>query len=603
MFPSRSSVATFALFTGSLWAAAPDGAALYKERCATCHDGPAQPRMPKREELAARTPEVIMDTMFLGSMLIQAAGLSFEEGRAIARYVTGKEFTAVPESTAGYCTAPAPKFSLAPTDWNGWGVEPGNSRYQPKPGLALEDIPKLKLKWAFGFPKDSLAFAQPTVVGGRVFVGSAGGTVYSLDAATGCIYWAYKAGAGVRTAVTIARSKTGRGYIAYFGDIQATVHAADAETGKLLWKLKLDDHPAARVTGAPSFYEGRLYVPVSSIEEVSAASPKYQCCTFRGSVVAVDAETGRQLWKSYSVLDPPKAYKQSKVGTQLLGPAGAAIWSAPTIDVKRKLIYVATGDSYTDVEINTSDAVLALDLETGRLIWSSQVEPKDNFIVGCPNAPNCPESRGPDFDFGSSPVLRPIGGGKEILVAAQKSGIVWGLDPNQKGKIVWQTRIGAGSALGGIEWGHAADDQNTYAAVSDRFVRTDAQPGIYALRLATGEKVWSVPAPAVTCAPPARCPPGQSAAVSVIPGVVFSGSLSGHFRAYSTKNGEILWDFDTARPFETVNQVTAKGGAIDGAGPTIAGGMVFTNSGYGLFGGAPGNVLLAFAPAAGAAGN
>ena len=603
MFPRRSSLATFALLAGSLWGAAPDGAALYKERCGTCHDGGAQPRMPKREEIAARTPEAIVTAMFMGSMFNQAAGLTVDEGRAIARYLTGKEFSTVAEPMAGQCTAPAPKFALAAADWNGWGVEPGNSRYQTKPGLTVEDIPKLKLKWAFGFPGDSLAFAQPTVAGGRVFVGSAGGTVYSLDSATGCVYWAYRVGASVRTAVTIARAKTGGRYIAYFGDIQAAVHAVDAETGKPLWKLKLDDHPAARVTGAPAFYQGRLYVPVSSIEEVSAASPKYQCCTFRGSVVALDAETGRQLWKSYSVLDPAKAYKQSKVGTQLLGPAGAAIWSAPTIDVKRKLIYVATGDSYTDVEINTSDAVLALDLDTGRLIWASQVQPKDNFIVGCPAAPNCPESRGPDFDFGSSPVLRPIGGGKEILVAAQKSGIVWGLDPNQKGKIVWQAKIGAGSALGGIEWGHAADDQNTYAAISDRLVRNEPQPGIYALRLATGEKVWSVPAPAVTCAAPGRCLPGQSAAVSVIPGAVFSGSLNGHFRAYSTKNGEILWDFDTARPFETVNQVPAKGGSIDGAGPTIAGGMVFTNSGYGLFGGTAGNVLLAFAPDTGGPAN
>lgn len=591
----RYSFAMFALVAGSLWAADPDGAALYKARCATCHDGPPQERMPKRDELTSRTPESIVSALFAGSMFNQAAGLNFEEGRAIARFVTGKEFSKAPAAMSGQCTA-TPKFAPAPTDWNGWGIEPGNSRYQPKPGLSVEDIPRLKLKWAFGFPGDSMAFAQPTVVGGRVFVGSASGTVYSLDAATGCTYWAYKADGGVRTAINIARGKTGGRYIAFFGDIRATAHAVDAETGKELWKVQLEDHPAARITGAPVFHEGRVYIPVSSIEEVSAASPKYECCKFRGSVVSLDADSGRQIWKSYSVLDPPKAYKQSRVGTQLYGPAGAAIWSAPTIDTKRKLIYVATGDSYTDVEINTSDAVLAFDLASGSLVWSSQVTPKDNFIVGCPGAPNCPDSKGPDFDFGSSPILRSIGGGKQILVAAQKSGIVWGLDPDQKGKIVWQTRIGAGSALGGIEWGHAADDQNTYAAVSDRIPRPDAQPGISALRLATGEKVWTVPAPEVACPPPMRCPRGQSAAVSVIPGAVFSGALNGHFRAYSTKDGEILWDFNTQRPFETVNQVQAKGGAIDAAGPTIAGGMVFTNSGYGIFGGAPGNVLLAFAP-------
>ena len=581
----------FATLATSLWAAAPDGAALYSSRCATCHDGKPQPRMPQRAELTARTPEDVFKAMFSGAMMIQAAGLSDEEGRAIARYVTGKEFSTAKETVAGQCTAPAKTFTIAATDWNGWGQDPGNSHYQPKPGLAAADVPKLKLKWAFGFAGDALAYSQPTVTGGRVFAGSASGTMYSLDANTGCIYWTYKAGATVRNAITVARM--GSRYVAFFGDVRAYTHAIDAETGAPLWKVKVDDHPVARVTGSVAFYNGKLYVPVSSIEEVTGASPKYECCKFRGSVIALDGETGRQLWKSYTVLDPPKAYKKNKEGTDLYGPAGAAVWSSPTIDAKRKLIYAGTGNSYTDVDINTSDAILAFNLETGSLVWVSQVQPKDNFIVGCPSAINCPEEKGPDFDFGSSPILRTLPGGKQILIAGQKSGVVYGLDPDQKGKILWQTRVGAGSALGGVEWGHAADDENTYVAVSDRIVRTGGTPGIYALKLATGEKVWETPAPKVTCAS-GSCLPAQSAAIAVIPGAVFSGALNGHFRAYSTKTGEIVWDFDTAQPFETVNQVKAKGGSIDGAGPTIVNGMVYTSSGYALFGGSPGNVLLAF---------
>ncbi len=580
---------------GSLWAADPDGAALYKARCAECHENPsAQSRIPRRDEIAARTPEAIVLAMFDGAMVTQSAGLTREEGRAIARFLTGKEFSTQTQEAAGMCTAPAKKFSLASGDWNGWGVDSDNSRYQPKPGLSAADIPKLKLKWAFGFPGDNRAFAQPTVAGGRVFVGSAAGTVYSLDAATGCTYWAYKAGAGVRTAIQIAPAKSGGRFIAYFGDLRAFAHAVDAETGAPLWKIQLDDHPVARITGTPVLHDGKLYVPVASVEEGSARAPKYECCKFRGSMVALDAATGRQLWKSYSVLDPPKAYKKSKVGTQMYGPAGAAIWSAPTIDTKRKLVYAATGDSYTDVDINTSDAIVAFDLETGRLAWVSQVTPKDNFIVGCPASPNCPEELGPDFDFGSAPILRSIGGGKQILVAGQKSGVVWGLDPDQRGKVVWQVRLGAGSALGGVEWGHAADDQNTYVPISDVIVRNGAKPGISALKLATGEQVWTTPAPKVACEGTQGCQPAQSAAVSVIPGAVFSGAVNGHFRAYSTKTGEILWDVETAKSFETVNKVPAKGGSINGAGPTIANGMVFTNSGYGGFGGSPGNVLLAF---------
>jgi polyvinyl alcohol dehydrogenase (cytochrome) len=382
--------------------------------------------------------------------------------------------------------------------------------------------------------------------------------------------------------------------VAYFGDLAANVHAVDAETGKFLWKTKIEEHKAARITGAPTFYAGRLYVPVASIEEGSAARPQYECCTFRGSLAAVDAETGKQIWKTYVIAAEPKPYRKSKVDTQLFGPAGGAIWSAPTVDAKRKLIYAATGDSYTDVDVETDDAVLAFNLDTGAIVWKAQVLEKDNFIVGCPGAPNCPISNGPDYDFGTSPILRNIAGGKQVLVAGQKSGIVWGLDPAQKGKVLWQTKVGAGSALGGVEWGHAADEQNTYAAIADKNVRVGASPGIYALKLATGEKVWGTPAPEVKCAVPQGCMPAQSAAVSVIPGAVFSGAINGHFRAYSTKTGEILWDVDTVKSYETVNQVEAKGGSLDAGGPAIANGIVYTNSGYGSFGGSPGNVLLAF---------
>jgi polyvinyl alcohol dehydrogenase (cytochrome) len=591
----RSHLVACAFLVGSLWAADPDGAALYKARCATCHDnGTAQNRIPKREEIAARTPEAIVNAMFEGAMITQATGLSVDEGKAIARFLTGKEISGASAVVVGKCEAPAKKLSLAPGDWNGWGVELDNSRYQPKPGLNAADIPKLKLKWAFGFPGDNRAYAQAAIAGGRLFVGSASGTVYSLDAATGCVYWTFKADGGVRAAISLARAKTGDRTIAYFGDLRAVTYAVDAESGTLIWRTKVEEHPAARVTGSPVFHDGRLFVPVASLEEGSGRAPTYECCTFRGSLVALDSETGRQIWKSYSVLDPPKATRKSKVGTQLYGPAGAAIWSAPTVDAKRKLVYAATGDSYTDVDINTSDAIVAFNIDTGSLVWVSQVTPKDNFIVGCPASPNCPEALGPDFDFGSGPILRNIGGGKQIIVAAQKSGVVWGLDPDQRGKVVWQNKVGAGSALGGVEWGHAADGENTYVAISDIIVRKDAQPGISALKLATGETVWNTPAPKVACATQSTCPPAQSAAVSVIPGAVFSGAENGHFRAYSTKTGEILWDFDTAQTFETVNKVPAKGGSINGAGPAIANGMVYTNSGYGGFGGSPGNVLLAF---------
>ncbi len=579
----------FLASAASVFAASPDGAALYKAHCGYCHDGAPQARMPSHADLASRTPEFVLSAMS-GVMAVQSAGLSDEEGRAIASFITGKEFAKeAPRSTAGMCTTAAPAFKMIEGDWSGWGGDPGNSHFQTKPGLASGDIPKLKLKWAFGFDKAPMAWSQPAVVAGRVFVGSVSGDVYSLDAKTGCIYWTYPAGAGVRTAISVGKLPNGR-WAAYFGDVRATAHAVDAETGKLLWKVKLDEHPAARITGAPTLVNGRLYVPMASIEEASAAQPTYACCTFRGSVSALDAATGKKYWQSYSVSDPAKPYKTSKNGIELKGPAGASVWSSPTVDLKRKLVYAATGNSYTGVNISTSDAVLAFDMKDGHMVWASQVQAKDDFVIGCPRGPQCdPDDDGPDYDFGTSPVLRTLPNGKDIIIAGQKAGVAWGLDPDDRGKVVWHTRLGHGSALGGIEWGHAADNHTAYIAISDRIVREGGKPGLYALDLATGAPVWSAPAPEGVTGNPA-----QSAAVTVIPGAVFSGALNGHFRAYSTTDGQILWDFDTNRPFDTVNGVKAAGGSIDSAGPVIAHGMVFTNSGYGMFGGKQGNVLLAF---------
>jgi polyvinyl alcohol dehydrogenase (cytochrome) len=352
--------------------------------------------------------------------------------------------------------------------------------------------------------------------------------VYSLDAATGCTYWTYEVGAIMRTAISVV--KVGSQWIAYFGDGGGSAHAVDAQTGKLLWKVKVDDFVTARITGAPTYYNGRLYVPVASGEELASNAPKYECCKFRGSLAALDATTGKVIWKTFTVPDPPKQYKTAPDGTALYGPAGAGIWSSPTIDEKRKWIYVGTGNSYTGISLPTSDAILAFDLDSGSLLWSSQVTPGDNWVPGCPRAATCPENPGDDYDFGSSPVLRSVGG-KDILLAGQKSGIVYGLDPESRGKILWKTRIGVGNGmLGGIGWGLAADAQTAYAAVAD-INRPDGTPGLYALKLDTGEKVWSTPAPknAGNTA--------QSAAVSLIPGVAFSGSYGGHLRAYSTKTG------------------------------------------------------------------
>jgi polyvinyl alcohol dehydrogenase (cytochrome) len=582
------SLILLALATTAL-AATPDGAAIFQSHCAGCHQAETGSRTPTRAELGNLTPEQVMTALLRGKMTIQGGALSTSEIRAVALYASGKNFsTAAIDPAAGRCSGSPKPFSPGSGDWNGWGVNVSNARYQPNPGFRAEDASRLKLKWAFGFPDDTQAAAQPVIVSGRIFVGSNGGTVFSLDASTGCAYWSYDAGGIVRTAISIVRSPKTSRWIAYFGDYHAWMHAVDAETGRPLWKVKVDEHPAARIVGSPTYYKGRLYVPVASAEELYGMSAQYECCTFRGNLNVLDAETGKAIWKTYSVPDPPKQYKTNSAGTKLYGPAGAGMWNSPTIDEKRQRVYVGTGNSYTGVTVPTSDSILAFDLNTGSLLWSMQATPGDNWMSGCPKNPNCPENPGEDTDFGSASVLRSLPGGKQVLVATQKTGMVYGLDPDQRGKILWQTRLGVGGAQGGILWGGALDAHTIYAAVSDVNRGEKAAPGLYAVNIETGEKLWGTPAPS------GAGNKAQMSAVSAMPGLAFSGSWGGHLRAYSTKTGEIVWDFDAMREFETVNHVPAQGGSFDGGGPAIADGMVITTSGYGFVGGKAGNVLLAF---------
>jgi len=441
---------------------------------------------------------------------------------------------------------------------------------------------------------------------GTIFVGSAGGVVQALEAKTGCLHWTFQANGPVRSAIVAVAN--GSDYSLLFGDQIGWFYALAAKTGRLLWKHRLDEHEGTRLTGSPAAYEGVVFVGAASWEETRSIEPHYACCTFRGSVTALRVADGSQVWKTYTI-DPPKKTRVNSAGTQQWGPSGAPVWSAPTMDAKRGVIYVTTGDNYSSPSTATSDAVMALDIATGKIRWFQQTTPNDAYTSACRNrGPNCPEEDGPDYDFGSSALLLSLPGGKEILVAGQKSGVVYGLDPDQKGKILWQTRVGQGGRNGGVQWGMASDGQAVFAAVSDLAgvlnsggavggAKFDPAKGggLTALRPADGGKIWfAAPHP---CDPPRPgCSPAQSQAVTAIPGVVFSGSVDGHLRAFAAEDGKALWDFDTAKSYSTVNGVEARGGSLDGAGPVIAGGMLFVNSGYPRNGGMPGNVLLAFAP-------
>ena len=589
-----------------LGANAPDGRALYGKYCAGCH-GSETGRAPATAALRNFSPERILLALESGPMMIMGQRRTDPERRAIAEFVAGKPLGHEPSAAIpqmAYCKDNQPFTSpLAAPHWIGWGGGPSNQRFQSaaQAGITASDVPRLRLKWAFGFPGDIQAYAQPAVAGGRVFVGSAGHRVFSLDASTGCTYWMFQAEAPVRTAISIGASASR--YAVYFGDIHANVYAADANSGRLLWKTRADEHSEARITGAPMLAGDRLFVPVSSSEEVSAADPLYECCRFRGSILALEAATGKTIWKTYTISEAAHSTRKNKAGTQLWSPSGAAVWSAPTLDLAHHVLYAATGDSYSDPPAASTDAILALNMDSGKILWTRQVTAGDAFNLACPSPDktNCPGANGPDFDFGSSPILIDLPHGKRMLIAGQKSAIVYALDPDRAGEILWQTRVGRGGTLGGIQWGPAADSENVYAAVSDISRRVgpaglelnpEVGGGISAVRLTNGELLWRAAPPG--CGDRRPCSPAQSAAVTVIPGVVFSGSSDGHVRAYATGSGKIVWDFDAVRDFQAVNGVAARGGSFDGPGPVIAGGMLFVNSGYGAMGGIPGNVLLAF---------
>ena len=592
--------------------AGPSGEQIYRTRCASCHDQ-VSPRIPPREALQKMSALRIIRALDFGAMMTVAYPLSRDERQAVAAHLGLAGSPAAPPPSA-FCSDRSVKLVDPPeAAWNGWSPSSTNSRFQSADAarLSIDQVRRLKLRWAFGFDGDVTAFAQPTVIGGQVFVGSAGGVIHALRAGTGCIQWTFQANGPVRSSIVATR--IGTKHSLSFGDQTGWFYSLEAETGTLLWKKKIEEHDAARLTGAPVAYNGNVFIPVASWEETRSLDPSYPCCTFRGSIVALRISDGEQVWKTYLVPEP-KRTGTTKRGTPQLGPSGAGVWAAPTLDPKRGVMYVATGDNYSSPATPLSDAIVAIEIATGRVVWSRQTTAGDAYNSSCgTDKENCPEEDGPDYDFGASAILSQLPGGRDILLAGQKSGMIYALDPGKKGDILWQARIASPAATVGpsvgVQWGMASDGRRVYGATSAygrtrptdpgdtrrNIVSPQQGGGLTALRIADGRKAWY--APPIVCVPgaPTGCSPAQSAAVTGIPGVVFSGSMDGHVRGYSAEDGKVIWDFDTAREFPSVNGVKARGGSIDGPGAVVVNGMVFINSGYSRFGGMPGNALLAFA--------
>ncbi len=589
----------------------PAGDTLYQQSCAKCHSSPAASnRAPDLKALMKLSPETIYSAITTGAMATAAQQLSAADKKVLAAYLGGRPLDLADAGSAtrmrNHCEANAPIENISSTPaWNGWGVNLANTRFENAQGAGItaQQVPHLKLKWAFGFPNGDTSFGQPSIVGGRVFVGSDIGYFYAINADTGCVYWSYRAQATVRTAATVG-PVAGHGttkYAVYFGDFRGNVYALDASTGKPLWIRNLiDNNYIARLSAGFTLYKGRLYVPISSTEEVFGADPTYPCCKFRGSVVALNANAGQIIWKSYVIPEAPKPVRKNARGVQLYAPAGGALWDSPTIDAERQLLYIGTGDSYTEPAPKTTDAVVALDLRTGKIVWSFQTVKDDAWVVGCAPTPtdNCPKNLGPDHDIGASPILVKMADGHRLLIALPKSGTIFALDPDRKGALVWKfaTTETVAPNNGQLALGGASDDQDLYVALEDGTA--------VAIDLASGKRKWlaRLESPDDLGEPTSNGENrtkaglrfGQSAAVSAIPGVVFTGGWDGILRALSTSDGQLIWRFNTARAFNAVNGVPAKGGSMGGPGPTVVNGVLYVPSGYAAFGGGmPGNVLLA----------
>lgn len=565
---------------------------IYDTNCAACHDGGLN-GAPTRQALETRTPAAILAALETGLMREQGKALSAEERKLVSDYLGAGSAKIAGRKCEGKL-----KPAIGRTAWNGWGNGVGNKRYQPASagGIALADLPGLELRWAFGFPNAARARSQPAVTEQAIFTGSQDGRVYALDSQSGCIWWTFDADSEVRSAPTLGTDGN-----LYFGDFNANVYAVESASGKLVWKKSVKDHPAGTITGSPTLHSGRLYVPMSSTEVVSAMDPGYECCTFRGGVTALDAKSGKSVWRMHTV-DAAKQAGVDRKGQPAFGPSGAPVWSPPTVDAKRGLLYFGTGENYSSPASAMSDSIIAVELATGKVRWWQQTIANDAWNASClgSDKANCPREDGPDLDFGAPPILTTLSDGRDIIVAGQKSGMVFGLDPDDKGKILWRQRAGAGGFNGGIHWGMAADAAKLFVGIADTPGNKGAvgprRPGLHAFDIATGRPLWSRIEQQTCPQREFKCETALSAPVTATDGIVFGGAHNGLLRAYAAKDGAILWTFDTRRDFKTVNGVKAFGGSIDSAGPVIAGGLLVVNSGYDKFGEIPGNVLLVFSP-------
>lgn len=595
------------------------GKRLFEKNCADCHDNPAM-KAPSREALTQMSKESIMIAMEFGKMQPMAARLSKNERGLIAHYLDSSasdqygwlEDTRCPTSTG----------ERDDIKVGSWGMGQENRRYLSgeASGINRQNVATLELAWSLAVPKVADMRSQPAIVGDTLYLGDKAGMLYAIDRTTGCIHNSTKFISGIRSAITVVTLDAGKRLLV-FADSLATVYAVDPRSLETAWQTRVAINPYSVISGSISYYKGKLFVPVSSYEVAVAGNPEHECCKSHGAVIALDANDGNALWQWDATADATLQSTNSD-GRQLWGPSGAPVWSTATIDAARGLLYVGTGENLSHPATESSDAIVALDLESGALRWKFQALADDVWNAAClSGGSNCPDNPGPDFDFGASVILATLDSGKQVLLAGQKSGEVFALDPDDEGALLWRKRIGQGSSNGGIHWGMALAGNRLFVPMADPERGTPGhspRPGLYALNILDGEVIWSSPSQRTCQFDYAKTPLvglestrsgarqdlseqyecsyyyGNSAAVLATDGIVFSARLDGLIRAHSSEDGAILWQAQTAIPFEGTNGLPGHGGAIDVAGQIAADGWLYVVSGYSMFGQLPGNMLLAY---------
>ncbi len=572
------------------------GRAHYERACAACHDG-AVKKAPHKDMIGLMTPEAILTALTSGLMQAEAATLSEPERREVAEYLAGAELGSVVVDLP-VCGADVQFNALGPLEVANWGMSAGNHRYQPSTQVSENNIASLAPAWAVKFPGANRVRSQPAVAGGLLFVGSHNGKVYALDRQTGCQVWAFQASGEVRTGIVVKPwSDNATTTTLFFGDVLGNVYGLNARDGNLLWRLRADEHPNATITASPVLAGDDLVIPISSLEVTQAVNPEYACCTFRGSVLAVDSTTGEELWRRYSIEEVPTAHAKNPVGTDIIGPSGAVIWNSPAVDEARKQIYFGTGENMSSPATKTSDAIFAVNFETGDVAWTFQATENDAWNTACDTdtPENCPEEDGPDFDFGAAVLLVNSSAHGDLVVGGQKSGLVHALKPDT-GEVVWQTRVGRGGIQGGIHFGMAAAGDRLFVPISDmadgRTYPDPDRPGMHAVDLNTGAILWSQ-IHEDRCNGRSFCHPGISQAASVVGDLVIAGSMDGVARAYRVSDGEVVWELDTTQSFESISGELTEGGSFGGAaGPIAFDDYLVLSSGYDIYNHMRGNLLL-----------